>query len=203
MANKTIILTKNLPSASDIIQLVLGDNLTYEVHFVIDRYWAEVDLYSLIWTVNMKNSSGDKYTSSLVKLAHDDNTITLSWKISGAAAVSSGDTVYTVEGKTSAENTPIWRSAPQQIHVLNAIDMGDVYEGADISPVEELLLEIQEYVDDLVIVSETEPESETNKIWFDPEPEDEFTVPTMDDMAQAINGVFSVSGNTLVISEVE
>lgn len=203
MADKTIILTKNLPSQSDVIQIVLGDNLTYKVHFVIDRYWGDVDLNSLVWSVNMKTANGEKYTDTLTKLAHDDQYITLSWNITGAATSSMGNTFYTVEGKTSAENSPVWRSPAQQVRVLNAVDLGDIYEGADISAVEQLMLEIREYVDDLVIVSETEPESENNKIWFDPNFDDEVIVPTMDDMANTVNGVFSVSGNTLMISEVE
>lgn len=203
MADKTIILTKNIPAQSDVIQIVLGDNLTYKVHFVIGRYWGDADLNSLVWSVNMKTASGERYTDMLTKLAHDDQHITLSWNITGAATSSLGNTFYTVEGKTSATNSPVWRSPVQQIHVLNAVDLGDIYEGTDISAVEQLMLEIREYVDDLVIVSDTEPESETNKIWFDPNFDDEVVVPTMDDMANTVNGVFSVSGNTLLISEVE
>lgn len=178
MENKTILLTKNLPSASDTIQIVFGDNLAYRVHFVIERYWGDTDLNSLTWTINIRNASGEIYTASLTKYAHNNTHVTLSWNLTGAASAVVGGADYTVVGKTSAQDTPIWKSPEGHINVLDAIGTGGTYEGVDPDPIEQMLLEIREYVDDLVIVSETEPVSETNKIWFEPTPESEVVVPT-------------------------
>lgn len=184
MENKTILLTKNLPSASDTIQIVLGDNLAYGVQFVIERYWGEVDLYTLNWSLNIRNASGEIYTIILQTKTANATHVTVKWNLTGAASAVVGGADYTLEGKTSAQDTPIWKSPEGHINVLDAIGTGSTYQGVDPDPIEQMLLEIREYVDDLVIVSETEPVSETNKIWFEPTPEDEVVVPTMDDLMQ-------------------
>ena len=157
MDNKVIYLSKDTPQQEDLITLTQGDNKTYQVQFIADRYGAGVDFSTLVWSVNMKTASGEIYTQAATVVGYDDSYIRINWTLTQAATPASGSTFYMVEGRTSAQDSPIWRSCIYEIHVLRAIDGGVAYEGADINEVEAIIDDIRSDVQDLSLKALTYP----------------------------------------------
>ena len=143
MANQIIGLTNESAYAGDVIHLVKGMNKTYGARFVIERYQAGVDLNTLVWSVNMRAANNALYYDPVTVSEYDDNAIYIDWVITNAATLARGTTFYTVEGKTAGDDAPVWRSTIHSIDVSEAVDAGEIYEGADEDAVEQLILELR------------------------------------------------------------
>lgn len=143
MASQIIGLTNESAYAGDVIHLVKGMNKTYSARFVIERYQAGVDLNTLVWSVNMRAANNALYYEPVTVSEYDDNAIYIDWVITHAATLARGTTFYTVEGKTAGDEAPVWRSTIHSINVSEAVDAGEIYEGADEDAVEQLILELR------------------------------------------------------------
>lgn len=147
MADKILALSKEPVSSANIVRLVREDSKTYTIQFVVERYSGGIDLSTLTWSVNLKTSNNSKYYYPVSVVSSDEEKIYIDWNVKGAATNTVGKTFYTVEGKTSASDPPVWRSSLQVIEVSEGIGAGAVFEPEDVSAVEELVNEVREIVD--------------------------------------------------------
>ena len=150
MADKTIQISKKNGFNGDTILLTEGDNNTFTVDFVLERYGGDIDLSTLTWRVNFKTANGEKGLSTLTQTYSDDNSIILTWNIESTAVPYEGTSVYTIEGSNSESSPPVWRSGLQNIIVNKAVDLSEEISSIDPSLIDQMISEFQE---DIVYVS--------------------------------------------------
>ena len=144
MADKTIRLNKEKGGYANVITMTEGDSNVFTAEYRVDRYWGDTDLSTLTWHANVKAANGEVgyYTLTLVRT--DADAITLRWKIGSGAVPLRGETLYTIEGKTSASNPPVWKSGLQKIVVNPAISAESVMANLPQDEMEQLATELRE-----------------------------------------------------------